>query len=87
SQAEATGMPVLNQIQPLLPSRDVPASIDFDVGRLGYSLGFQDAERPTYAGVRRDGVELHLKHRTSYFYRGRHTPIRIIGVAVRRSTA
>ena len=52
---------MLVQVQPVLPTQDVKASIDFYVGRLGFTLAFRDAENPTYAGVRRDGVELHLQ--------------------------
>jgi catechol 2,3-dioxygenase-like lactoylglutathione lyase family enzyme len=52
---------MLTQVQPVLPSQDVEASIDFYVRRLGFALAFQDAESPTYAGVRRNGVELHFQ--------------------------
>ncbi len=49
-------------VQPVIPTRDVAASIGFYVGRLGFELAFADSTRdPTYAGVRRDGVELHLQ--------------------------
>ena len=49
-------------VHPVLPSRNVPALIEFYVARLGFSLAFQDAENdPRYAGVRRDNVELHLQ--------------------------
>ncbi|MEM7383358.1 MAG: VOC family protein, partial [Verrucomicrobiota bacterium] len=52
---------MFTQVQPVLPSQDVPASIDFYVEKLGFTLAFKDADQPTYAGVRRDGVELHLQ--------------------------
>ena len=52
---------MLEQVQPVLPSRDVDASVDFYVGRLGFSLVFKVAEKPAYAVIRRDGVELHLQ--------------------------
>ncbi|MDE2879952.1 VOC family protein [Candidatus Palauibacter soopunensis] len=46
----------------MLPSRDVAAAIGFYVGRLGFELAFADSTRdPGYAGVRRDGIELHLQ--------------------------
>ncbi|WP_419935749.1 VOC family protein [Candidatus Palauibacter sp.] len=49
-------------VQPVLPSRDVAAAIGFYVGRLGFQLAFADSIRdPGYAGVRRDGIELHLQ--------------------------
>lgn len=51
-----------DSVQPVLPTRDVAASIGFYVGRLGFELAFADSTRdPTYAGVRRDGIELHLQ--------------------------
>lgn len=52
---------MLLQVQPVLPTRDVRASVDFYVERLGFELVFQDADEPAYAGVRRAGVELHLQ--------------------------
>lgn len=52
---------MLKQVQPVLPSQDVRAAVEFYVRRLGFELAFQDAEEVTYAGVRRDGVELHLQ--------------------------
>lgn len=52
----------LKQVQPVLPTQDVLASIDFYVQQLGFHLSFQDHESdPAYAGVQRDGVELHLQ--------------------------
>lgn len=46
----------------MLPSRDVAAAIGFYVGRLGFELAFADSTRdPGYAGVRRDGTELHIQ--------------------------
>lgn len=52
---------MIKQVQPVLPSQDVKASVDYYVGRLGFELAFQDSANPTYAGVRRDGVEIHLQ--------------------------
>lgn len=48
-------------VHPVLPSRDVSAAVAFYVGKLGFTLAFQDAASPRYAGVRRDAVELHLQ--------------------------
>lgn len=46
----------------MLPSRDVAAAIGFYVGRLGFRLAFADSiTNPGYAGVRRDGIEVHLQ--------------------------
>lgn len=52
----------LQAVNPVLPSRDVQASIDFYVTRLGFSLQFQDTDdAPRYAAVQRDAVELHIQ--------------------------
>ena len=49
-------------VHPVLPSRNVPALIEFYVTRLGFSLAFQDTENePRYAGLRRDNVEIHVQ--------------------------
>jgi len=52
----------LQAVNPVLPSRDVRAAVEFYVGRLGFSLQFQDsATEPRYAVLGRDGVELHVQ--------------------------
>ena len=54
-------MPRLESVHPVLMSRDVGASVRF-YERLGFSSTFQDNPvEPRYAGIRRDGVELHLQ--------------------------
>lgn len=51
----------IQAVHPVLMSRDVARSIEF-FGRLGFRLAFRDADRaPRYAGIIRDGVELHLQ--------------------------
>jgi len=51
----------LEAVHPVLMVRDISASIRF-YRRLGFELVFTDSEAdPKYAGVRRDGVELHLQ--------------------------
>jgi catechol 2,3-dioxygenase-like lactoylglutathione lyase family enzyme/heme-degrading monooxygenase HmoA len=58
----ATERARLQAVNPVLPSRDIRASIDFYVTRLGFSLQFQDStEEPRYASLRRDDVELHIR--------------------------
>ena len=48
-------------VHPVLGSRDVAASVQF-YALLGFEMTFQDSPgNPRYAGVRRDGVELHLQ--------------------------
>ena len=52
----------LHQIHPVLPVKDVVEALDFYVNRLGFKIGFaDDAKNPKYAGVLRDGVEIHLQ--------------------------
>lgn len=51
----------LTQIHPVLAARDVADSIVF-YRSLGFTLLFQDRpDDPKYAGVARDGLELHLQ--------------------------
>ncbi len=53
---------MFKDVNPVLPCKNVSQAINFYVEKLGFSLGFQDSvENPHYAGVRRDGVELHLQ--------------------------
>jgi catechol 2,3-dioxygenase-like lactoylglutathione lyase family enzyme len=53
--------PKLEAVQPVLMVCDVNASIRF-YQRLGFEPAFRDSPTdPKYAGVRRDGVELHLQ--------------------------
>ena len=53
---------IFRQLQPILGTRDLEKAIDFYVDRLGFTLAFRDPSAPTnYAGLRRDGVELHLQ--------------------------
>lgn len=51
----------LEQVHPVLASRDVEASIAF-YARMGFAATFRDNPvNPRYAGIRRDAVELHLQ--------------------------
>ena len=51
----------LQSVHPVLMAKDVMASVRF-YQDLGFALLFQDApEKPTYAGIQRDNVELHLQ--------------------------
>lgn len=53
---------LFQSVNPVLPSRDVAASVRFYVDRLGFALIFQDAPGdPRYAGLRRDAVEIHIQ--------------------------
>ena len=52
---------MLKAIQPVLMSRDVSRSIRF-FESLGFAPAFFDSgDSPRYAGIRRDGLELHLQ--------------------------
>lgn len=52
----------LHQIHPVLPVKDVVEALDFYVNRLGFNIAFaDDSKKPTYAGIIRDGIEIHLQ--------------------------
>lgn len=52
----------LEQIHPILPVRDVITSLLFYTEKLGFDLAFADYKKqPTYAGIRRDNIEIHLQ--------------------------
>ncbi|WP_298761086.1 glyoxalase superfamily protein [uncultured Psychroserpens sp.] len=52
----------LKQIHPVLPVRHVMDAVNYYVNKLGFKLAFKDAgDNPNYAGVIRDGVEIHLQ--------------------------
>jgi catechol 2,3-dioxygenase-like lactoylglutathione lyase family enzyme len=49
-------------IHPILGVRDLERALNFYIERLGFQLAFRDPSDPTnYAGVRRDGAELHFQ--------------------------
>lgn len=52
----------LHQIHPILPVKNVLEALKFYVNKLGFSIAFaDDGKQPTYAGIRRDDVEIHLQ--------------------------
>lgn len=52
----------LHQIHPVLPAKNVLAALFFYVNKLGFEILFADDDKdPKYAGVRRDGIEIHLQ--------------------------
>src|SRR5262249_33435629 len=60
-QEEHRVPPKLERVQPVLMSRDVEAAVGF-YQQLGFQGTFRDDPTAAkYAGVRRDGVELHLQ--------------------------
>ena len=68
----------------MLPSRDVAAAVGFYVGRLGFEIAFADSTHdPAYAGVRRDGIELHLqRHDAAEWSRVERPMLRFVVPAV-----
>lgn len=52
----------LHQIHPVLPVKDVVEALKFYVNRLGFKIAFaDDSKEPYYAGIIRDGIEIHLQ--------------------------
>ena len=52
----------LHQIHPILPVQNVVEALSFYVNKLGFKIAFaDDSKKPTYAGVRRDNIEIHLQ--------------------------
>ncbi|MCC1484540.1 glyoxalase superfamily protein [Winogradskyella immobilis] len=52
----------LKQVYPILPVKDVLETVDYYVNQLGFTLGFKDVgDHPNYAGVIRDGIEIHFQ--------------------------
>ncbi|MEZ4865385.1 MAG: VOC family protein [Caldilineaceae bacterium] len=63
------------QLHPVLPVRNVSAAVTYYTERLGFRLLFQDAEKnPTYAGVGRDQVQLHLQWHDEATFTGVNQP-------------
>jgi len=52
----------LHQIHPVLPVQNVVVALKFYVNKLGFKIAFaDDSKEPYYAGVIRDGIEIHLQ--------------------------
>lgn len=52
----------LHQIHPVLPVKNVVDALAFYVNKLGFKIAFaDDSKNPSYAGVRRDHIEIHLQ--------------------------
>lgn len=53
---------ILHQIHPILPVQNVVEALSYYVKQLGFIIAFaDDSKNPTYAGIRRDGIEIHLQ--------------------------
>ena len=56
----------LHQIHPVLPVKNVLEALNFYVNKLGFTIAFaNDSKQPTYAGIRRDDIEIHLQWHNS----------------------
>ena len=54
--------PVFKNLSPVLPVRNVSDAVRYYTSKLGFELAFADSEdKLSYAGVRRDEIELHLQ--------------------------
>jgi len=52
----------LHQIHPVLPVKNVVEALKFYVNKLGFTIAFaDDSKKPSYAGIRRDDIEIHLQ--------------------------
>ena len=52
----------IQTVHPVLPVRDVVASLRYYVDKLGFEIAFADDQHnPMYAGITRDGIEIHLQ--------------------------
>jgi len=69
--------PILHQIHPILPVQNVVEALTFYVKKLGFKIAFaDDSKNPTYAGIRRDGIEIHLQwHDAKEWEVGFNTPM------------
>lgn len=69
--------PILHQIHPILPVKNVVEALSYYVKKLGFKIAFaDDSKNPTYAGIRRDGIEIHLQwHDAKEWEAGFNTPM------------
>lgn len=52
----------LHQIHPVLPVKNVVEALKYYVNKLGFTIAFaDDSKDPSYAGIRRDAIEIHLQ--------------------------
>ena len=69
--------PILHQIHPILPVKNVVEALTFYVKKLGFTIAFADhSKNPTYAGIKRDSIEIHLQwHDAKEWEAGFNTPM------------
>ena len=52
----------LHQIHPILPVQNVVEALKYYVHQLGFTIAFaDDSKKPSYAGIRKDDIEIHLQ--------------------------
>jgi uncharacterized glyoxalase superfamily protein PhnB len=69
----------LDDVVPILDVHNVETALRFYVDRLGFQIDFRNEEQPdNYAGVRRDGVCLHMQwQHAEEFENGTAGPLRV----------
>jgi hypothetical protein len=67
----------LHQIHPILPVQDVVEALKYYVNKLGFTIAFaDDSKNPSYAGIRRDDIEIHLQwHDSAEWELGLNAPM------------
>jgi catechol 2,3-dioxygenase-like lactoylglutathione lyase family enzyme len=70
---------MLLQIQPILPTKYVQGAVEFYVEKLGFKLVHLEPNKPAYAVIQRDQVELHLQwHDAKEWELGNRPMLRIL---------
>ena len=60
---------ILKAVRPVLGARDVAATVQWYVERLGFTCAFDDGGATIrYAGISRDGVEIHLQWQDERYF-------------------
>jgi uncharacterized glyoxalase superfamily protein PhnB len=60
---------ILKAVRPVLGARDVAATVQWYVERLGFICAFDDGGATIrYAGISRDGVEIHLQWQDERYF-------------------
>lgn len=63
-------MPELKAVLPILDVRDIETALQYYVERLGFEVDFRyGADPDNYAGVRRDGIRLHMQWQDEKHFR------------------
>ena len=67
------------QVNPVLPVRNVPAAIGYYTEKLGFHLRFQDnPQDPKYAVVERDNVRIHMQWHAETDFAGEGLELRFV---------